>query len=293
MSIEFFGPNLPPVEPARPVRALFLTSVRDVVHEDQNGQVVETAEGPRYMHGIVEKTIEETGSGGRLEDMVEVACVVTDDDARDAERLGIARHPSEKGGRWLARDWDRFDVDVRNTPSHFRRISKAIGYRHKRAFERQLLEIMKECRADILVSDHYMARLSEEFCTQDLMPGAILNIHPAPTAEGDKFCFRGKTPTADALALARSEQGQVYTGATMHVVNETIDDGPALAVSTGTPVYPADSPESLRYRNYQLSKLPVFVEGLRHYVRNVYPYLGRIDLDTLLRLETPLERLIR
>ena len=135
---------------------------------------------------------------------------------------------------------------------------------------------MQEVGASVVVSDHYMAKL-EHFANGFGMFGRVLNIHPAITVKSHPYCFRGKTPTADAIARAHSESG-VVTGATLHLINPTIDDGPPLAFTAGTPVFADDEPQWLRYRNYQAAKLPLFIAGMRHYVTLIFPHLGEIDL---------------
>ena len=110
--------------------------------------------------------------------------------------------------------------------------------------------------------------------------GKVLNIHPAITKSDDPYCFRGPTPTRDAIERAKKD-GCARTGATLHIINEVIDDGPLIAYVSGTPVYAQDEPQRLRYRNYQLAKLPLFVSGIRHYIQRIYPYLDTIDVNNL------------
>lgn len=50
-------------------------------------------------------------------------------------------------------------------------------------------------RYDVIVSDHYMARLDYLWGEFGLY-GRVLNIHPAVTIAGHPNCFRGKTLTA-------------------------------------------------------------------------------------------------
>jgi hypothetical protein len=75
------------------------------------------------------------------------------------------------------------------------------------------------------------------------------------------------------------------TGATLHIMDEEIDHGPALAYMAQTPVFPDDAPQELRYRNYQAGKLPLFIAGMRHYIERIYPHLDRLDLYSLSPLD--------
>lgn len=274
--------------PKFPVRILFLTSVRDTGACDQNGVVVGTPQGPAYMEGVVERTVRATLSGGALAGLVEVAGVITDDSPLDLRGSDYSVLP-QAGKPWI-HSLDLRGPDCRlisgitfNLSSYFRHLplgAKEERRKAKKAFEFALLSKMRQLKADILVSDHYMARL--DFLFPPVLPfGRVLNIHPAITLENHPCCFRGKTPTADAIARAKTEAG-VKTGATLHVVNSVIDDGPIIALAAGTPVHASDEPQHLRHRNYQLAKLPLFIGGMAHYVGSIYPHLRTMDFKTRL-----------
>jgi len=117
--------------------------------------------------------------------------------------------------------------------------------------------------------------------------GRALNIHPAITRESSPFQARGKTPTADVLARANQnalsqENGpHTWTGATFHVMNQEIDDGPLVADGATTPVYAGDDPMQLRARIYENGKIPVFLAGLRYYVERLHPNLPNLDWNRL------------
>jgi len=284
MPIQFYGqPGKQAVLPKRPVRILFLTSIRDVVGDDRNGQLVSTPQGLNYLMGVVEYTIWQTRNKtvGNLYQVAEVAGIVTDDTKKDAHRYNISPLPGQ--GRWIVPDSVDLGVPVFNIPSEFRLlplIDKAHRRKAKQKFEAEVIELMARLGIDVLISDHYMARLEFMF-PPVLQFGRVLNIHPAPTVEDHMFCFKGKTPTADAISMAKKNGLQVYTGATLHVVDPEIDHGPVVAFATDTPVFASDEPMWLRHRNYQQSKLPVFVAGLRHYITRIYPYLNELDLTKL------------
>lgn len=290
-SIQFYGnESVPSVQPQKPVNIAFLTSVRDTGTCDRNGSMIQTAEGMRYMEGTIERTILESREGGALAGILRVVAVITDDMEKDMRKSDYPLRP-EAGRLWLhgqdlRNDDDSLVIDSDTThriPSEFRSLPllDADGRaERKRDFERQVLQLMEQTQADVLVSDHYMARI--EYLVNGTFKkfGRILNIHPAVTIPGHPFRFCGKTPTQDAIDQARSGV-DTRTGATLHIIDEIIDHGPPLAYTAQTPVDGADDPQHLRYRNYQQGKLPLFIAGMRHYVESVFPHLDQIDLQSL------------
>lgn len=279
----------------RPLNMVFLTSVRDTGTCDRNGTWVETGNGSRrYMEGVIERTVKEThpwwlGSSGKLypgmlAGLVRVGGVITDDTPKDMQNSPYSALP-ERGRAWifprtLSTPEGLLVTDMTyNIPSSFRLLPKrAVEERWlgKLDFESRVLRMMRGLGGDVLVSDHYMARIDFLYQNPALF-GRLLNIHPAVTIEKHPFRFRGKYPTADTLARARSDRSiQIQTGATLHFIGPEIDKGQPIAYVVDTPVYPHDEPQWLRYRNYNLGKLPLFVHGLAHYARNIYPYLDKL-----------------
>lgn len=269
-------------KPIRPLRVLFLTSIRDTGTCDRNGLEVETPEGLVYMEGVIERCVNESCPGGLLHGLIEVAGVITDDisDTRETADYPVA---PLRDNPWIhplgLRNHDsRLVTEITfNQPSSFRRLKLSETEKRtslKKRFEWLVMEAMWELQADVLISDHYMARV--EYLVANLgLFGRVLNIHPAITLPGQPYAFPGKTPTADAIARANSCPN-VFTGATLHLMDTIIDHGPVIAYQCSTPVYATDEPQHLRARNY-VTKCRVFVHGMIHYVRNVYPYLDRLD----------------
>lgn len=263
----------------QPIRVMFLTSIRDVGGDDKNGQIVETADGPKYMMGAIEHIIRETLPGGALRGVVDVVSVVTDDTEEDCRRSGYAASPNGSGNWIFPKDLFASGFSfpainlVTNIPSKFRyklRMKDREWPEAKRAFEREILREMWFCGADVIISDHYMLRLEHPISDKAGLYGRILNIHPAVTEKDCRFCFRGKSPTLDAINMARTGV-ETRTGATLHIVNEVLDDGPVIEWAAPTPVYPSDTPQALRWRNYQMAKRPVLTRGLLRYALEVYP----------------------
>ena len=219
----------------------------------------------------------QTLSGGSLAGLIQVVGVVTDDLPKD-----LAGYPTVpvSGKPWIhslglcGPDGVPVTGLTVNIPSTFRSMplsDKQGRAAAKEGFEQNVLEFMTGLRADVLLSDHYMARIDH---LHRLLPGRVLNIHPGITLLNHPYAFPGKTPTADAIARAAKEE-EVRTGATIHFVDSKIDHGPAIAFSQATPVYGDDQPQWLRYRNYQMAKLPVLGKGLALYARNLYPGLSK------------------
>lgn len=293
---------LPAVRPPKPLRVVILTSIRDVGASDRNGEPHQLMDGhSHYMMGAVEAIAEASRPGGVLGGLVEVALVITDDTEADERLLKLGGYPRvpTPGMPWIcplelklpqppttahtAGDGALVaTADVtRNIPSSFRslRLSERVGRRvAKREHELAVLAAFQQADGDVLLSDHYMARLEHVIGDEcGIGIGRVLNIHPAITRKGDPDCLCGPTPTREAIELAQARHcargPPVRTGATLHLVTAKIDDGPAIALAEGTPVYPGDSERELRHRNYRLAKLPALIGGLAHYATRIWPHV--------------------
>lgn len=288
--IHFYGDPLDPLrngQPQSPVNIMFLTSVRDTGGDDRNGLCLDLTDGQHYMEGVIERTTRETRDG-LLAGIVRVVGVITDDRERDMERVRRKKEVDYPVRPTHGRNWIH-PLDLRNdrdellissdvthwVPSEFRRLPlDALDERAraKEDFEDQVMTLMHQRGANLLISDHYMARLV--YLIRNGLFGRVLNIHPAVTVEGHPCAFPGQSPTNDSIA--RAQHGHTTTGATLHFVDEFFDHGQPISFSADTPVHASDreDPMRLRYRNYQQAKLPVFVEGLCHYAQSLLPRLG-------------------
>jgi folate-dependent phosphoribosylglycinamide formyltransferase PurN len=276
---------------------MILTSLRDVATQDRNGQTVVSEGREQYMEGLVERVVRETRTSGNLHGILELAGVIIDDMESNLAMPDGTRFPlhPRQGAPWI-HPLDLRDEQGRliagpdmthHIASDFRALPKddLRGRREgKERFERAVRKRMENAGADLLVSDHYMACIDWIIGEEGAKYGRVLNIHPAITKAGHPYAFRGKSPTADAIAAAQ-EDPHTRTGATLHIVNDVIDDGPAIAISEGTPVFADDAPQDLRLRNYQRAKLPLFIAGMRHYIERIYPHLDRIDLSALVDID--------
>ncbi|MDD3861808.1 MAG: formyltransferase family protein [Candidatus Gracilibacteria bacterium] len=287
----------PPLE--RPLNVVFITSVRDVGAEDKNGSTITLPDGREvYMMGLIEAVNRIINDGRNdLSNCIRIRGIITDDHPKD--RLnGYEIHPNDNEGLWIhpkdIRD-DRGELLTKNThnvPSTYRKISGKTNPERKQQakleFEEEAIAVSQQMGADIIVSDHLMLRLENMIAEYRHLFGKVLNIHPAMTRGDYSFNLRGKTPTADALSRLKgfkiNENGiyeqttpHYWTGGTLHIVDTEIDGGAVLADGEMTPVHPKYTAQQLRYENYSASKIPVFIHGIQHYVRNIFPNLHNND----------------
>jgi folate-dependent phosphoribosylglycinamide formyltransferase PurN len=291
-------------EPDRPLNAVVLTSIRDVGECDRNGSMINIPEGHVYMQGLLEAVINQINEQrGRIADVLQVVGVITDDGGHDVARGDLQDYPftPTEGRPWIhpldLRD-HRGELVTSNTmsiPSDFRALPlRDVDGRSDRklAFENQVDLVARQMGADILISDHLMMRIVSLLDAYRGWIGKILNIHPAMTRSDYPLKLRGKTPTQEAIDRAQGlrvdpiagdairVQQHAATGATLHMVNPTIDDGAVLCDGELTSVYPNDTPQQLRFRNYP-TKIKIFGEGMAHYVENIFPMLDRAQVDWL------------
>ncbi|MBL4941564.1 MAG: formyltetrahydrofolate deformylase [Colwellia sp.] len=83
--------------------------------------------------------------------------------------------------------------------------------------ETQILTLMKETKADLLVLARYMQILSDDLCQQ--LAGRAINIHHSFLPS-----FKGARPYHQA-----HERGVKVIGATAHYVTANLDEGPIIA----------------------------------------------------------------
>ncbi|MFC3883471.1 phosphoribosylglycinamide formyltransferase [Bacillus songklensis] len=94
---------------------------------------------------------------------------------------------------------------------------KAKDYPDKQAYEKRILEKLKERRVDVIVLAGYM-RLIGDVLLQ-AYGGKIINVHPSLLP-----AFKGKDAIGQAL-----DYGVKVTGVTVHFVDEGMDTGPIIA----------------------------------------------------------------
>ncbi len=107
-------------------------------------------------------------------------------------------------------------------------------------FEDELVRILTEVKAEIIILAGFMCILSENFTKR--YPNRIINVHPALIPS---FCGEGYYGLrVHEAALAK---GVKVTGATVHFVNEICDGGEIIA-QKAVDVLDGDTPETLQRR---------------------------------------------
>ena len=121
-------------------------------------------------------------------------------------------------------------------------------------YDRRLIEKLEEANVDLVVLTGYMRILSPLFVGH--YRNRILNIHPALLPS-----FRGMDAFSQAL-----EWGVLWTGTTVHIVDEDVDHGP-IVYQLPVPVRQGDTHDSLKariqraeYRAYPRA-IKMFIEG--------------------------------
>ena len=107
-------------------------------------------------------------------------------------------------------------------------------------FHKAFLDKLSELKPDLIVLAGFLVRIPEEMVSE--YPGKIINIHPSLIPS---FCgtgFYGLKVHEKAL-----ERGVKVTGATVHFVNEGMDEGPIIA-QKAVNVLEGDTPEVLQKR---------------------------------------------
>ena len=101
-------------------------------------------------------------------------------------------------------------------PFHFIRVTKD----NKPQAEAQLMQVVEDSGAELVVLARYMQVLSDELCRK--MSGRIINIHHSFLPS-----FKGANPYKQAF-----ERGVKLIGATSHYVTTDLDEGPIIEQDT-------------------------------------------------------------
>ena len=116
-------------------------------------------------------------------------------------------------------------------------------------------------RPDYLVLAGYMLLLPPEILRA--FPNRVLNIHPSLLPS-----FVGLRPQQQAL-----DHGVLWTGCTVHLVNEELDAGPILMQAV-VPIEPGDTEETLGNRLLPIEH-KTYVETLRRIEGGGFTLVGR------------------
>lgn len=113
-------------------------------------------------------------------------------------------------------------------------------YETRAAFNKAFTEKLTELNPDLIVLAGFLVRIPEE--TVHLFSNRIVNIHPSLIPSFCGVGYYGLTVHEKAL-----ERGVKVTGATVHFVNEGMDEGPIIA-QKAVAVEDGDTPEVLQRR---------------------------------------------
>ncbi len=114
------------------------------------------------------------------------------------------------------------------------------SFPEREVFHRAFLDKLAELQPDLIVLAGFLVRIPEEMV--QTYPGRIINIHPSLIPS---FCgtgYYGLKVHEKAL-----ERGVKVTGATVHFVNEGMDEGPIIS-QKAVQVLEGDTPEVLQKR---------------------------------------------
>ena len=114
------------------------------------------------------------------------------------------------------------------------------AYEDRTMFNRVFTEKMCELAPDLIVLAGFLVKIPEEMVKQ--FSNRIVNIHPSLIPAFCGVGYYGLTVHEKAL-----ERGVKVTGATVHFVNEGMDEGPIIA-QKAVPVEEDDTPEILQRR---------------------------------------------
>lgn len=128
------------------------------------------------------------------------------------------------------------------------------SYESSLAFETQILKLLQEHRADVILLAGYMRIVGQTLL--DAYPHKILNIHPSVLP-----AFRGLQAQQQAL-----EAGVSNTGCTVHFVDAGIDTGPVI-IQAIVPVHKGDTVHSLSERILQ-EEHRIYPEAVRLFCKD-------------------------
>ena len=293
--------NLPGQEirltpPSRPLKVAFLTSIRDVGVCESVGKFTAYGKNRSYIKGTLETALEAVNDE-RLGKFAEIVAVITDDLKKDLKWSDYVADP-KLSGRWITpRDarnqkGERISSITVNIPSNFRALplnDHEARHARKLQFESEVYRVMVESGADILLSDHFLARIDFLISPKHFgLLGKVLNTHPGITRADHPYATVGKLPydlmRLHAKGLKQLPDNTVVkvtpcdiAGASFHLVTAGIDRGPVLCDGELTKISPNDTDVEVARKLYETSKYHVFIEGLRHYASNIYPLMLGIE----------------
>ncbi len=113
-------------------------------------------------------------------------------------------------------------------------------YGNREEFEEALIRSVEEVKPDLIVLAGFMVKVPEKMVRQ--YENRIINVHPSLIPA---FCGTGYYGLK--VHEAALKRGVKITGATVHFVNEGMDEGPIIK-QKAVKVYDDDTPETLQKR---------------------------------------------
>ena len=127
-------------------------------------------------------------------------------------------------------------------------------YEDRAAFNRALLEKVKEYQPDLVVLADFLVTIPPEMIRE--YPGKIINIHPSLIPS---FCGVGYYGLK--VHEAALKRGVKVTGATVHYVDEGVDSGPII-LQKAVEVKEGDTPEILQRRVMEEAEWKILPEAI-------------------------------
>ena len=127
-------------------------------------------------------------------------------------------------------------------------------YEDRAAFNRALLEKVKEYQPDLVVLAGFLVTIPPEMIRE--YPGKIINIHPSLIPS---FCGVGYYGLK--VHEAALKRGVKVTGATVHYVDEGVDSGPII-LQKAVEVKEGDTPEILQRRVREEAEWKILPEAI-------------------------------
>jgi phosphoribosylglycinamide formyltransferase 1 len=131
----------------------------------------------------------------------------------------------------------------------------------RETYDRMVVAALDDARVDLVCLAGFMRLLSPYFVAR--FRGRILNIHPSLLP-----AFPGLEAPRQAL-----EYGVLFTGCTVHFVDENLDAGPVI-VQAIVPVEPRDTVETLSAR-ILVEEHRIYTEAVRFVLTGQYRIQGR------------------
>ena len=134
-------------------------------------------------------------------------------------------------------------------------------FEDRESFDRAVVQLLHEFNVDFVVLAGYMRLVSIYFIQE--YPNRILNIHPSLLP-----AFKGMHAIKDAW-----DAGVKVTGPTVHIVVESVDDGPII-LQEPVRVEPQDSLESLEDKIHQ-AEYRIYPQAIDLFARGKLKIEGR------------------